>query len=70
MLAPAPAPWTTRHASKPGSERAIAQPTEATVNNRQANKMTGLRPYLSDIGPYSKGAMAKPSINKLIVKPT
>jgi hypothetical protein len=40
------------------------------VNDRQANKVTGLRPYLSDIGPYSKGETAKPSINRLIVKTT
>src|ERR1700722_19463668 len=51
MLAPAPAPWTTRHIRRVDCDRANAQPIPAMMKSVQANTTTGLRPYRSDAGP-------------------
>jgi hypothetical protein len=42
VLAPAPAPWTTRHVRSVGSDRANAQPIPAMIKSVQANTTTGL----------------------------
>ena len=65
--AQAPTAWQNRAAIRRSIDRAIVHRNVANRNRPRPHRSTGLRPNLSEIGPYTICPMAKPTRNRLNV---